>query len=187
MYNYYFESVDDLARYIVCYTNKKYPGINNKGDIKLQYCLYFIYCYYIKLFSDGYNNLYQQYPPYLFDAEFLWDETGLLISLVNDKFNLGLYNYSFEYLIMERQFLDFINHFIKIIYEKSDIELLDRFHKDNSWYNSQSRNSKILDIMDIESDFNKKLYKSHLSSFAICHDDLYSFLLKSQYGPNMTF
>ncbi|KAA1042492.1 DUF4065 domain-containing protein [Macrococcus equipercicus] len=138
---YFFDSVDDLVKYLMSKYGKLSP-------LKLQKGLYFLFGYYGGRYGKENENSEIQYnlPKYLFPATFLAWDYGPVIDDVYKKNKAGIYdefvsetntlNEMKEFYfkdLQSKEVENFINELFSEVNTTSDFNLVDRSHEDRTW------------------------------------------------------
>lgn len=151
MRKYYFNNVDDLVNHLFY----KEPDIT---PLRLQITLYFLFAFYIGTYQNQ-----NDYPEYLFNADFEADHYGPIIRRVHlnqeeDKYEPR--EFIFGNHEIDQEISRFINGLLNRIIDRLDFMLVDRLHEDTTWRKAMS-NSKfsIMSKEDIASEY-KKLFKN---------------------------
>lgn len=151
MRKYYFNNVDDLVNHLFY----KEPDIT---PLRLQINLYFLFTFYIGIYQNQ-----NDYPAYLFNANFEADHYGPIIRRVYLKQEEGEYaprEFIFKNHEMDREINKFINDLFNEITDRSDFSLVDRLHEDTTWRKAiKDEESNIMLKEDIASEY-KKLFKN---------------------------
>jgi hypothetical protein len=151
MRKYYFENVDDLVNYLLY----KEPDIT---PLRLQISLYFLFAFYIGTYQNQ-----NDYPKYLFNADFEAWYYGPTIRRVYLNQEEGKYiphEFIFGNHEIDQEVNRFINDLLSRITDRSDFSLIDRLHEDTTWRKAMN-NSKfsIMSKEDIASEY-KRLFKN---------------------------
>lgn len=151
MRKYYFENVDDLVNYLLY----KEPDIT---PLRLQISLYFLFAFYIGTYQNQ-----NDYPKYLFNADFETWYYGPTIRRVYLNQEEGKYiphEFIFGNHEIDQEVNRFINDLLSRITDRSDFSLIDRLHEDTTWRKAMN-NSKfsIMSKEDIASEY-KRLFKN---------------------------
>lgn len=151
MRKYYFENVDDLVNHLFY----KEPNIAPLG---LQITLYFLFAFYIGAYQSQ-----NDYPKYLFDADFEAGHYGPVIKHVHLNQEEGKYTpreFIFENHEIDQEINRFINDLFNEVMDRSDFSLVDRLHEDTTWRKAMGNGKfSIMSKEDIASEY-KRLFKN---------------------------
>lgn len=151
MHKYYFNNVDDLVNHLFY----KEPDIT---PLRLQINLYFLFAFYIGTYQNK-----NDYPEYLFDANFEAWHYGPTIKQVHLNQEEGKYTpreFIFGNHKIDQEISRFINDLLNQIIDRSDFSLVDRLHEDPTWRKAINNGKfSIMSKEDIASEY-KKLFKN---------------------------
>lgn len=151
MRKYYFENVDDLVNHLF----HKEPDM---APLRLQINLYFLFTFYIGTYQNQ-----NDYPEYLFNADFEAGPYGPIIRRVDLNQEEGKYiprEFIFGNHKIDQEISRFINGLLNRIIDRSDFSLVDRLHEDTTWRKAMNNGKfSIMSKEDIASEY-KKLFKN---------------------------
>lgn len=150
---YFFDTIDDLIKYLFAKYGKLSP-------LKLQKGLYFLFAYYGAIYgnSEKFNSeVDYDLPRYLFPAKFLAWDYGPVIEevyfnnrnshydnyVVNNNILIEIENAYFKENNVNKEVELFINELFDEVINTSDFSLVDRSHEDKVWQNAYSRGRNI--------------------------------------------
>ena len=151
MRKYYFNNVDDLVNHLFY----KEPDM---APLRLQINLYFLFTFYIGTYQNQ-----NDYPEYLFNADFEAWHYGPTIKQVHLNQEEGKYaprEFIFGNQKIDQEISKFINDTLNRIINRSDFLLVDKLHEDITWRKAMNDGKfSIMPKEDIASEY-KKLFKN---------------------------
>lgn len=151
MRKYYFENIDDLVNHLFY----KEPDM---APLRVQINLYFLFAFYIGTYQNQ-----NDYPEYLFNADFEANHYGPIIRRVHLNQKEGKYTpheFIFKNHEIDQEINKFINDLFNEIMDRSDFSLIDRLHEDTTWRKAIGNGKfSIMPKEDIASEY-KRLFKN---------------------------
>lgn len=135
----FFQNVDELIAYL-------YTKVDTLSPLKLQKGLYFLYAYYLAMYSEvseGEGEIDYDLPKELFPAQFeAWNYGPVIRDVYHQRKNGEDYyknlseKFDFDTKFntnSEKEVKSFIDDLFSQIYKASDFSLVDRSHSDKAW------------------------------------------------------